>query len=436
MFCEYQRDESRDQLIIYHLGWTSKRCNPVLMNGIAAEIKSLIKHKCKEMDWRFWIWLFSPTMFIRRCDPALYRRSKGVVMLVKTFKYRLYPSKPQARLLEQTVETCRRWYNLCLEERKTAWENEQRSISKYDQLAKVKMYRKENPFASQLHSHILQVVTADIDKAFQAFFRRVKAGEKAGYPRFKGNNRFDSFGLKEYGNGFKLDGRRLRLTGIGRVRVRWHRPLEGTIKTVRICRQAGEWYACFACEVQEKPLEPTGREVGIDVGLYHLLATSENEVVDNPRWYREEQKNLRVIQRQVSRRKPGGANRRKSVLALQRFHAHIANSRKDYLDKLVYRFISLYIHLRPYCARRFADQWDGSQSSSLEKHPGRRLGLLEKAPDRQSGRSWSSGLSCQPDLYIQDVLFVWYGVSRSLTERSLDRMSVWFVHGSRCQRST
>ena len=263
-------------------------------------------------------------------------------MLVKTFKYRLYPSKPQARLLEQTVETCRRWYNLCLEDRKTAWENEQRSVSKYDQLAKVKIYRQENPFAGLLHSHILQVVTADMDRAFQAYFRRVKAGEKAGYPRFKGKNRFDSFGLKEYGNGFKLDGRRLRLTGIGRVRVHWHRPLEGKIKTVRICRQAGEGYACFACEVQEKPLEPTGREVGIDVGLYHLLATSENEVVDNPHWYREEQKKLRVIQRQVSRRKPGGSNRRKSVLALQRFHAHIANSRKDYLDKLAWNFISRY----------------------------------------------------------------------------------------------
>ena len=91
-------------------------------------------------------------------------------MLVKTFKYRLYPSKSPARLLEQTVETCRRWYNACLGERKSAWESEQRSVSKYDQLAKVKVYRQENPFAGQLHSHILQVVTADVDRAFQAFF--------------------------------------------------------------------------------------------------------------------------------------------------------------------------------------------------------------------------------------------------------------------------
>jgi putative transposase len=263
-------------------------------------------------------------------------------MLLKTFKYRLYPSKVQQRLLAQTVETCRRWYNACLEERKLAWENEQRHVGKYEQLAKVKDYRRENPFAAQLHSHILQVVVQDLDKAFQAFFRRVKAGESPGYPRFKGRDRFDSYGLKEYGNGFKLDGRRLRLTGIGRLRVRWHRPMEGKIKTIRIRRQAGEWYACFACEVEAQPLLPTGREIGIDVGIHHLLATSENETVENPHWYRDEQRKLRVIQRRVSRRKLGGANRRKAVRGLQSWHEHIANKRKDYLNKLANHLIADY----------------------------------------------------------------------------------------------
>ncbi len=263
-------------------------------------------------------------------------------MILKTYKYRLYPTKAQSRLLDQTVETCRRWYNTCLAERRTAWETEKRSVSKFEQLVKVKDYRKENPYAAQVHSHVLQVVVADLDKAFQAFFRRVQAGETPGYPRFKGKNRFDSFGLKEYGNGFKVDGRRLKISGIGRVRVRWHRPIEGKIKTVRIRRQAGEWYACFACEVTEHPLPPTGNVVGIDVGIHHLLATSANEVVENPRWYRTEQRKLRVIQRRVSRRKKGGSNRRKAVLELQRQHFHIANSRKDYLDKLVHHFITNY----------------------------------------------------------------------------------------------
>lgn len=263
-------------------------------------------------------------------------------MILKTYKYRLYPSKSQARWLDQTVETCRRWYNTCLEERKTAWETEKRSVSNFEQLAKVKEYRNANPYAAQLHSHILQVVVTDLDKAFQAFFRRVQAGENPGYPRFKGRNRFDSFGLKEYGNGFKVDGRRLKISGIGRVRMRWHRSIQGKIKTVRIHRQAGEWYACFACEVAEHPLPPTGNVVGMDVGIHHLLATSENEVVENPQWYRAEQQKLRVIQRRVARRKKGGSNRRKAVLDLQHQHFHIANRRKDYLDKLAHHFTTNY----------------------------------------------------------------------------------------------
>lgn len=263
-------------------------------------------------------------------------------MILKTFKYRLYPSKSQGDWLDQAVETCRRWYNTCLAERKTAWETEKRHVSQFEQLAKVKEYRRENPYAMRLHSHILQVVVTDLDKAFQAFFRRVGRGETPGYPRFKGRSRLDSFGLKEYGNGFKIDGRRLRISGIGRVRVRWHRPIEGKIKTIRIRRQAGEWYACFACEVHEHPLPSTGKTVGIDVGIHHLLATSENDVVENPRWYRSEQRKLRVIQRRVARRKEGGTNRRKSVLDLQRQHFHIANRRKDFLDKLVCHFTTQY----------------------------------------------------------------------------------------------
>ncbi len=262
--------------------------------------------------------------------------------MLKAYKYRLYPSKAQQLLLEQTLETCRRWYNTCLAERKYAYENEKRSVGKFEQLRQVKVLKQTNPYAANVHSHILQIVVQDLDKAFQSFFRRAKAGEKAGYPRFKGKNRFDSFGLKEYGNGFKIDGRRLRLSGIGRLRIRWHRPMEGGIRTVRIRRQAGKWYACFACEVGEQTLQPTGQCVGIDVGVHHLLATSDHEVIDNPRWYRNAQAKLRILQRRVSRTKIGGSNRRKAVLALQRQYGYIANSRKDFLNKLAHSLIARY----------------------------------------------------------------------------------------------
>jgi len=239
-------------------------------------------------------------------------------------------------------KTCRRWYNTCLAERKEAYENEKRSVGKLQQLRQVKELKQSNRYASRVHSHILPTVVQDLDKAFQAFFRRVQAGEEPGYPRFKGKNRFDSFGLKEYGNGFKIAGRRLKLSGIGRLRVRWHRPVEGESKTVRIRRQAGKWYACFACELNEQSLTPTGKAVGIDVGIHHLLATSDNEVVENPRWYRESQAKLRVLQRRVARRKTGGSNRRTAVLALQRQHEYIANSRKDFLNKVAHSLMARY----------------------------------------------------------------------------------------------
>lgn len=262
--------------------------------------------------------------------------------MYKMFKYRLYPSKAQIRQLESVRETCRRWYNLCLEERKTAYEERGENISRFDQIGRVKEYRAVNPWAAQVNSQVLQDVVDQLDRAFGAFFRRVRTGEKPGYPRFKGRNRFAGFGYKQYGNGFKVDGRRLRLSGIGRVAVRWHRPLEGRVKTLRVVERAGKWYAFFACEVEPQPLPPTGQDVGIDVGLTSLITTSDNEKVAHPKWYQRTQRKLRRLQRQVARRKLGGNNRVKAVRQLQRHHARVVNQRKDFLNKLAHRLIQRY----------------------------------------------------------------------------------------------
>lgn len=254
---------------------------------------------------------------------------------IRQYKYRLYPSPSQEERLAQTLEVARQFYNMCVGERKWSWRIEQRDVRKYDQLRHVKHYKATFPQASDVHSHVLQVVATDVDKAYAAFFRRLKAGEKPGYPRFKGRNRFNSFGYKELGNGFRLDGRRLKLSGIGRVRVRWHRPLEGTIKTVRILRKADRWYACFACEVERpEPLPATGRTVGIDVGIASLITTSDGEHVPHPAYYRASQKRLRVLQRKLDRAQRGSKNRRKALRAVQRQQEHVANQRRDFLHKL------------------------------------------------------------------------------------------------------
>ncbi len=257
------------------------------------------------------------------------------------YRYRLYPTKTQAKDLQATLDVCRTFYNALLDERKIGYENGH-TVTKTEQLRRVKELKAARPEAAGIHSHVLQVVAADLDKAFQNFFRRVKSGETPGYPRYKGQDQFDSFGLKEYTNGFKIDGRRLKISSIGRVAVRWHRAIAGTIKTVRITRKAGKWYACLACECKAEVLPQTGEVVGIDVGISHLLATSDGEFVENPRWYRAGQKDLRRIQRSVARKKKGGRNRRKTVLHLQRHHERVKNRRQDFLNKVAHRLISRY----------------------------------------------------------------------------------------------
>lgn len=256
-------------------------------------------------------------------------------MATRVFKYRLYPSQAQEKQLYRILDSARNLYNMALAERKYAWQLERRNISSADLERLAKHYRAVFPYAQQMFSQTAQSVVKQVDLAFQAFFRRVKAGKKPGYPRFKSRNRFHSFEFKQYGVGAKIDGRRLRLFGIGRIPVRWHRPIEGAIKTVRIVYQAGKWYAVFACEVPAPvPLSATGRSIGIDMGIASLITTSDGEKVDNPAYYRAGQKRLRVVQRRLARAKRGSLHRRKKLLAAQRQHEHVANQRNDFLHKL------------------------------------------------------------------------------------------------------
>jgi hypothetical protein len=189
----------------------------------------------------------------------------------KTYKYRLYPTKEQRRLLDQQLEECRWLSNRLLEERKTAWEQRQASVRLYDQHALLPAFKAERPTLARVQSQVLQNVAVRIDLAFKAFFRRVKAGEAPGHPRFRGIGRYDSFTFPQVPVGCHLDAeaKRLRVMNIGLVKVVLHRPLEGAPKTATIQRNStGKWYACFSCACAESPPLPgTGQHVGLDVGL-------------------------------------------------------------------------------------------------------------------------------------------------------------------------
>ena len=202
----------------------------------------------------------------------------------KTYQEKLKPTPQQERALEQVVWRCRTLYNTALEQRISLYRQRGVSLTRYQQEAELKDIREALPEYAAIHSHVLQDVLARLDKTYQAFFRRVQAGEQPGFPRFQGRTRWHSFTYKEYGNGARLDNGSLVLSKIGRIAVRWSRPVEGSIKTVTISREADGWYVCFSCaEVPTEPLPLTGRETGIDVGLTVFLITAAGEVVGNPR---------------------------------------------------------------------------------------------------------------------------------------------------------
>jgi putative transposase len=252
----------------------------------------------------------------------------------KTFKHKLMSTPTQERALGRTLGLCRWLYNTALEQRITAWQRCRISLSRYQQAAELKDIRAAFPEYAAIHSHILQDVLARLDKTYQAFFRRVKAGEKAGFPRYQARTRWHSFTYIEYGNGATLDNGFLVLSKIGRIAVRWSRPLEGTPKTVTISKEADGWYVCFSCAyVPVQPLPPTGQETGIDLGLEAFATLSDGTRIFSPGWYRKAERALKTAQRRVSRRQRGSQRRRKAVTLLAKAHQKVRRQRQDFHHK-------------------------------------------------------------------------------------------------------
>src|SRR5713226_280382 len=272
-------------------------------------------------------------------------RRRGVEMetVRKTFKEKLRPTPGQERALDEVLWRCRDLYNTALEQRITAWQRCHVSISRFQQEAELKAIRAEFPDYAAIHSHLLQDVLARLDKTYQAFFRRVQRGEKAGFPRFKGRDRYHSFTFKEYGNGARLDNGALVLSKIGRISVHWSRPIEGTPKTVTISREADGWYVAFSCaDVPVQPLPLTGQETGIDLGLESFATLADGSQIANPRIFRVAEMALKRAQRRVSRRKKGSKRRKKAVKLLAKAHLAVRRQRADFHHKTALALVRQY----------------------------------------------------------------------------------------------
>jgi len=259
----------------------------------------------------------------------------------RTFKYRLYPTKKQRRLLESTLEECRWLYNNTLAYCREIWEKEKRFASWYETKRRIPRLKAERPSLATVYSSVLQDVTMRVDLAFKLFFRRLKAKNgKAGYPRFKGPGRYDSFTYPQ--TGFRLtENGRLHLSKIGDIRIKLHRPIEGRIKTLTIRRTATDkWFACFSVELKPKRLPPVPCVVGVDLGLESFATLSTGEKIENPRFFRKEEKALAKAQRKLSRVAKGTPEYAKRRKVIARIHERIANRRRDFAHKLSRRLVN------------------------------------------------------------------------------------------------
>ncbi|MBV9851265.1 MAG: transposase [Armatimonadetes bacterium] len=259
---------------------------------------------------------------------------------MKCFRYRLYPTRAQETALNATLDTLRLVYNSLLNERKFLYETTGKGVSQYAQEKHFAEWRRQFPELAQVHSHLLQNAALRVNLAFTAFFRRVKNGEKPGFPRFKGVGQYDSLMFKEWGNGVSFKSGKLYVSKVGHVKGKFHRPTEGTPKTATVRRQAGKWFVCIACEVSPEPLPTTHEAIGIDVGLKTFAALSDGTFIENPRFFRRDENALAKAQRKLAKQKRGSRARRKARKVVARIHERVRNRRHDFCHQNARRLVN------------------------------------------------------------------------------------------------
>jgi putative transposase len=262
---------------------------------------------------------------------------------MKAYKYKLKTSAKIIAIFESWLALLCELYNAALQERRDAYRIRRLSInykSQANQLPEIKQDRLE---FGLIHSQVIQNALKRLDFAFDNFFRRVKEGRKAGYPRFRSSFRYDSFTYPQ--SGFSLKGKRLHLSKIGKVKLHLSRPIEGEIKTCTIKREADGWYAIFAVEETKKEAIPAPKDsVGVDVGIESFATLSDDEAapISNPQYFRSAEMDLKKAQRRVSRRVKRSKGRKKAVRWLAKKHLKVKRQRRDFHFKEAGKLVNQY----------------------------------------------------------------------------------------------
>lgn len=251
-------------------------------------------------------------------------------------KFRVYPTSGQASRMALCLRDHQRMYNAALEERREAWKRRKVSVRYGQQSAQLRDIRAFDPDQGRWSFSSQQATLRRLDKAMAAFYRRCKAGQTPGYPRFKALDRWDSVEWPKDGDGcrWKPGIGRVHLQGVGHIKVYAHRAVEGRVKTISLKREGRRWYAVLSCEdVPARPLQATGRQVGVDVGVARFATTSDGEIIPNPTFLRTCAKELAAAQQVLARKKRGSSNRRRAKAKIGEVHRRIRNRRSDFHHK-------------------------------------------------------------------------------------------------------
>jgi putative transposase len=268
----------------------------------------------------------------------------------RAYKFLLRPTGPQRGRMAACLQDHRQLYNGALEHRRTAYRTAGVTVRYGDQSAELKHIRRDDPGGQGRWSFSSQQATLRrLDRAMGAFFRRVKAGEVPGSPRFKGRGWFDSVTWPADGDGCRWDATpesaqtRVYLQGVGPIRVHAPRAVQGRVKTLTVKREGRRWHLILACEdVPAQPLQHTGAVVGIDLGVASFLTTSDGEHIANPRQLAASAARLAATQQRLVRRKRGSNRRRKQRAQVAATHRKIGRQRRDHAHKTALGLVRRY----------------------------------------------------------------------------------------------
>ena len=258
----------------------------------------------------------------------------------KAFKYRIYPNKTQQELIQKTFGCCRVVYNYFLNLRQKEYKNDGKSLSYYDTSKLLTQLKKELIWLKEPDKYSLQKSLKDLDMAYQKFFK-----EHSGYPKFKSKkNKYKSYRTSCVNNNIKFLGKHIQLPKLGYIKIRDKQIPQGRILNATISQEPnGHYYVSLCCtDVELQPLQKTNKNVGIDLGIVDFAILSDENRILNPRFYEQSEKKLTKLQRELSRKTIGGYNWNKSRIKVANLQKHIAEQRRDFLQKLTTEIVTKY----------------------------------------------------------------------------------------------